>query len=148
MMTEPGFLITLIPVGIVVLGFVTFEIAMAITISTLPRSRFRQKWTTAEQRRVLRVFCLVFSVWPIVAAIILSHVYLPIIYAIGADALLLVLVVLAVRWMVHGARERRLIAAGHCENCFYDLRASRESEHCPECGTTLHDHPTRLALRR
>lgn len=143
MRVEPGVLVTLIPVGIVVLGFITFEMAMAITISTLPRSRFQQKWTPQEQRRVLRVFAAVFCVWPIFATLVVAHVYLPLIAALVVDGLMLALFILGVRWIARGVYERKLVLAGHCASCFYDLRASKAQDHCPECGIELHDHPTR-----
>lgn len=142
-MTEPGLLITLVPVGIVVLGLVTFELAMAVTISTLPRSRFQQKWTPQEHRRVLRVFGVIFSAWPITAILIVAHVYMPFWLAVIGDAVALAILVLCVRWLIQGMRERRLVMAGHCMKCFYDLRANKESEQCPECGVGLEDHPAR-----
>lgn len=146
---DPTLLFTLIPLGVIFLGVLTFELAMAVTISTLPRSRMQHKWTPQEQRRVVRVFVCVFSVWPIGVALVLAHLYLPVLLALLADALVLVLVVLGIRWLRRGVRERRLIQAGHCVQCFYDLRASHAygSEHCPECGTGLHDHPA-LSLKR
>ncbi|MGB0767725.1 MAG: hypothetical protein ACPGYV_08435 [Phycisphaeraceae bacterium] len=148
-LTDPGLLITLAPLGVLFLGVITFEIAMGVTISTLPRSRFQQKWTPQEQRRVVRVFFTVFSVWPMLATLILGHLFLPFWLAVVADALVVAMVVAAVRWYLHGVKQRRLIMAGHCANCFYDLRASHEhgSEHCPECGIALHDHPVRAAAR-
>lgn len=148
MLTHPGVLMTLIPLGVVLLGVITFELAMAITISTLPRSRFQQRWTPQEQRRVLRVFATVFCIWPMLATLIIAHVYLPLVFAVIADALVAVLVVLAFRWLAHGVKQKRLILAGHCAHCFYDLRASRDSNHCPECGVELHDHPARLRHKK
>lgn len=148
MFIEPGVLITLIPAGIVLLGFITFELAMAITVSTLPRSRFQQKWTPQEQRRIIRVFCTVFCIWPITAVLIVAHVYLSLMTALIADAFVLLAIVFAVRWVMHGVRQRKLIQAGHCVNCFYDLRASKESDHCPECGIELQDHPTRVQRKK
>lgn len=145
---DPGLLITLAPLGVIFLGVITFEVAMGVTISTLPRSRFRHKWTPQEQRRVLRVFCIVFSVWPITAGLILAHVFLSLWLALLADLLVLAIITLCVRWLVHGVKQRNLILAGHCEHCFYDLRASRESDHCPECGIELHDHPMHTLPRR
>lgn len=144
---DPALLVTLAPLGIIFLGVVTFEIAMGVTISTLPRSRFKQRWTPQEHRRCVRVFCVVFSVWPITATLILAHVFLPMWLALIADLLVIAMVVACVRWLVHGVKQRRLILAGHCEQCFYDLRASRSSDHCPECGIELHEHPVRLATR-
>lgn len=141
-MVDPGLLLTLAPLGLIFLGVITFEIAMGVTISTLPRSRFQQKWTPAEQRRVLRVFCVVFSVWPITATLIIGHAWLPLWAAVIGDALALVLVVLCARWLMRGVKERRLIMAGHCTNCLYDLRMSKDSDHCPECGVGLEDHPS------
>ena len=142
-LTEPGLLYTLIPVGVVVMGVVSFEIAMAITICALPRSRFHQRWAPQEQRRVLRTFGLVFCVWPITAAVILAHVYLTLLFALAADALVLGLIGLGVWWIIRGLREAKLVEAGHCEHCLYDLRASQDNDHCPECGALLHHHPTR-----
>jgi nitrate reductase NapE component len=147
-LTEPGLLFTLIPVGVVVLGLVTFEVAVAITISTLPRSRFQQRWSPQEQRRVVRTFALVFCVWPVLAGLVAAHVYLPVLFALIADALVLAFAALAIRWVMHGVHQRKLIMAGHCEQCFYDLRASKDSDHCPECGAALHEHPTRARPRR
>lgn len=146
---DPTLLFTLIPLGVIFLGVLTFELAMAVTISTLPRSRMRHKWTPQEQRRVVRVFVSIFSVWPIAASLVLAHLYLPIVGALLADVIVLALIVLGVRWLRRGVRERRLIQAGHCVQCFYDLRASHAcgSKHCPECGTGLHDHPA-LRLKR
>lgn len=147
-LSSPGLLYALIPVGVLGLGLVTFELAVAITISTLPRSRFQQNWTRYEQRRVLRVFGVVFSAWPISAALILAHVYLPLIFAMTIDALVLILVAFVISWLTRCVRQRNLIMAGHCANCLYDLRASTENDHCPECGAALHDHPAREKPRR
>jgi len=149
-LTDPGLLITLAPLGVIFLGVITFEIAMGVTISTLPRSRFQQKWTPQEQHRVLRVFGVVFSVWPITAGLIIAHVYAPFWLAILADGLVVLLIAACIRWFIHGKRQRQLILAGHCESCLYDLRASHEnqSDHCPECGAELYDHPTRVAMNR
>lgn len=147
-LTEPGLLYTLIPVGVVVLGLVTFEVAVAITISSLPRSRFQQRWSLQEQRRVVRTFALVFCAWPVLVSLILAHIYLSMLYALIFDAVAAVLLALAIRWVLHGVRQRKLIMAGHCEQCFYDLRASQDSDHCPECGTHLHNHPARMDRRR
>lgn len=144
---DPALLITLAPLGLIFLGVITFEVAMGVTISTLPRSRFKQKWTPQEQRRVIRVFCVVFSFWPILVTLILAHVFFPMWIAILADLAVITLIVLCIRWLVHGIKQRRLILAGHCENCFYDLRASKESAECPECGVELHSHPMRVAAR-
>lgn len=145
---DPGLLITLAPLGLIFLGIVTFEIAMGVTISTLPRSRFQQKWTPQEQRRVVRVFCLVFSVWPTLALLILAHVTLPLWLALLSDLVVAGLFVACVRWWLQGIKQRRLILAGHCENCFYDLRMSSHSDHCPECGIELSNHPTRIAVAK
>lgn len=145
---DPGLLITLAPLGLIFLGIVTFEIAMGVTISTMPRSRFQQKWTPQEQRRVVRVFCLVFSVWPVLALLILAHVMLPLWLAVLADLIAAGLFVACVRWWLQGIKQRKLILAGHCENCFYDLRASQDSDACPECGIALQDHPTRVAVTK
>ena len=145
---DPGLLITLAPLGLIFLGVITFEIAMGVTISTLPRSRFKQKWTPQEQRRVLRVFCVVFSVWPMLVTLILAHVFMPMWLALFADLLVLTAVVLCLRWLIHGVKQRKLILAGHCANCFYDLRASKQSDACPECGIELHDHPARTKVSR
>lgn len=144
-LADPRLLYALIPIGIIALGLVTYEVAMAITISTLPRSRFKHKWTPQEHRRVIRVFGGVFSVWPISATLIVAHVYLPLFYAVVIDALVLLLIIWGARWLIAGLREKRLIMSGHCVKCFYDLRMSHDSDHCPECGTELHDHPTRSA---
>lgn len=147
-LTDPALLLTLAPLGLIFLGVITFEIAMGVTISTLPRSRFQQKWTPQEQRRVVRVFCIVFSIWPITATLIIAHVWLPMWLALLADALVLTMIVLCLRWLMQGVKQRQLILAGHCENCLYDLRANRESDHCPECGIALHEHPVRVAATR
>lgn len=142
---DPALLVTLAPLALIFLGVVTFEIAMGVTISTLPRSRFRQKWTPQEQRRVVRVFCVVFSIWPITATLIVGHVFLPMWLALIADLIVLAIAIGCIRWLLHGVKQTRLIMAGHCVQCFYDLRASHAhgSDHCPECGTELHDHPVR-----
>lgn|GEM_PF-2551746 len=142
-LSDPGLLVTLIPLGVIVLGIVSFEVAMAVTISTLPRSRFQQKWTLAEQRRVLRVFGVIFSIWPTAATVILSHLFMPGWVALMCDMAALVIVALCVRWVRRGIKQRRLIMSGHCANCFYDLRASKESDYCPECGVELRSHPAR-----
>lgn len=142
---DPTLLITLAPLGLIFLGVITFEIAMGVTISTLPRSRFKHKWTPQEQRRVIRVFCVVFSAWPILVTLVLAHVFMPLWLAILADLIVIAAIVGFIRWFIHGVRQTRLIMAGHCTNCFYDLRASQDSEHCPECGIELHDHPARMA---
>ena len=140
---DPALLVTLAPLGLVLLGIITFEVAVGVTISTLPRSRFQQKWTPQEQRRVLRVFCVIFSLWPIMLTLILAHVFMPMWLALIADALVLVIVAACLRWLMLGVKQRKLILAGHCANCFYDLRASNENDACPECGVELHDHPVR-----
>lgn len=145
---DPGLLITLVPLGVLFLGIITFEIAMGVTISTLPRSRFQQRWTPQEQRRVIRVFCVVFSVWPITATLIVGHVFLPLWLALLADLLVVLIIAGCVRWLILGLKQRKLILAGHCANCFYDLRANKESDACPECGVELHDHPVRMATSR
>jgi small-conductance mechanosensitive channel len=140
---DPAMLVILAPLGLILLGVITFEVAMGVTISTLPRSRFRHKWTPQEQRRVIRVFCCVFSFWPITMSLILAHIFLPMWFALLADLLVIAVVVLCLRWLMHGVKQRKLILAGHCENCLYDLRASHDSNECPECGVKLHDHPMR-----
>jgi len=145
---DPAMLVTLAPLGLIFLGVVTFEVAMGVTISTLPRSRFKQKWTPQEQRRVIRVFCVVFSVWPITALLILAHVFMPLWLALLADMVVLAIIAVCIRWLMHGVKQRKLVLAGHCENCFYDLRASGESSACPECGIELHEHPTRRPALR
>lgn len=145
---DPGLLFTLAPLGVLLLGVITFEIAMGVTISTLPRSRFQQRWTPQEQRRVIRVFCVVFSVWPITATLIVAHVFLSLWLALLADVLVLLMIAGCIRWLIHGVKQRRLILNGHCENCFYDLRASKDSEACPECGVGLHDRPVRAAVSK
>eukprot|EP00752_Nemacystus_decipiens_P014076 g12512.t1 len=145
---DPALLITLAPLGLILLGIVTFEVAMGVTISTLPRSRFQQKWTPQEQRRVLRVFFTIFSIWPSAALLVLAHVMLPVWLAVIADVIVIAIFVGCVRWWLHGVKQRNLIMAGHCEHCFYDLRATFEhgSDHCPECGAALHDHPVHNAV--
>lgn len=144
---DPALLVTLAPLGLIFLGVITFEVAMGVTISTLPRSRFKHKWTPQEQRRVLRVFCVVFSIWPITAGLILAHVFLSLWLALLADLLVLAAIVACIRWLMHGVKQRNLILAGHCANCFYDLRANQQSDACPECGIELHSHPLREAAR-
>lgn len=145
---DPALLVTLAPLGLILLGVVTFEVAVGVTISTLPRSRFQQKWTPQEQRRVLRVFCVIFSLWPIMLTVILAHVFMPMWLALIADALVVLMIAACLRWLMHGIKQRKLILAGHCANCFYDLRASRDNDSCPECGIELHGHPTRAAMSR
>jgi hypothetical protein len=86
----------------------------------------------------------VFSVWPITAALIFAHVFLLLWLALLADLLVLAAIVTCIRWLLHGVKQRKLILNGHCANCFYDLRANKESAHCPECGIELHDHPVRV----
>lgn len=141
-LADPNFIYTLIPLGVIFLGIVTFEVAMAVTISTLPRSRFKQRWTLQEQRRVIRVFLSIFSVWPMAGAVVLSHLYLPWFVALIVYAIVLAVIILGLRWFRLGIKERRLVMAGHCENCLYDLRASNASETCPECGASIQDHPS------
>lgn len=136
-----------IPIVVVFLCVVSFEVAMGITISTLPRSRMQQRWTQQESRRVLRVFASVFSVWPTLAAIALGHLYLPLYAAILLDAVVLAAYAIGICWLIHGIKRHRQILKGHCANCFYDLRASTGSDHCPECGAQLRDHPVRSAVR-
>lgn len=145
---DPALLVTLAPLGLILLGIITFEVAVGVTISTLPRSRFQQKWTPQEQRRVLRVFCVIFSLWPITLTLILAHVFLSMWLALIADALVLVMIAACLRWLMHGIKQRKLILAGHCANCFYDLRASKDNDACPECGVELYDHPARKAASR
>lgn len=147
-LTEPGLLYALLPMAVIFAGFLTFELAMGVTIATLPRSRFQHKWTDAERRRVTRVFLTTFSVWPVAAMVIIGHVYFSPMVAIIADVLAGGLVLLAVRWFVQGVRHRNLVMLGHCVNCLYDLRAHHDSETCPECGTDLRDHPQRVEKRR
>lgn len=138
----------IIPIVVVFLGVVSFEVAMAVTISTLPRSRMQHRWTKQESRRVLRVFAAIFSVWPMTATLVLGHLFLPLAAALVLDAVVVTLFVLSLRWLMHGVKQQRLIQAGHCVNCLYDLRAHHKEgcNHCPECGTELHDHPARSAL--
>ncbi|MEM6506376.1 MAG: hypothetical protein AAGC44_09015 [Planctomycetota bacterium] len=142
---DPALLVTLAPIGLIFLGVVTFEIAMAITISTLPRSHVQQKWTVEEQRRLLRVFLSVFSVWPITVGVIAAHVFLPLLVALLVDSAILGLVVLGLLWVKRGMRDRRLALSGHCMDCYYDLRGSLDQDVCPECGSPIHDHPVRRA---
>ncbi|MEM9347383.1 MAG: hypothetical protein AAGB26_12275 [Planctomycetota bacterium] len=145
---DPALLVTLAPIGLIFLGVVTFEIAMAITISTLPRSRVKQKWTVEEQRRLVRVFLSVFSVWPITVGVIAAHVFLPLLIALFADLMILGLIVLGLRWIKRGMRDRRLALSGHCMDCYYDLRGSLDRDECPECGTPIHEHPLYIAASR
>ena len=147
---DPALLVTLAPIGLIFLGVVTFEIAMGVTISTLPRSRFQQKWTPQEQRRVIRVCCIIFSFWPMLVTLIVAHVFLPLWLALLADLLVLAVMVACLRWLMHGVKQTKLIMSGHCTKCFYDLRTSLEhgSNYCPECGVELHDHPARKAPSR
>lgn len=147
---DPALLVTLAPLAILFLGVITFEIAMGVTISTMPRSRFQHKWTPQEHRRVVRVFCVVFSIWPIAVTLILAHVFMPMWLALIADLFVLAVVVGCIRWLILGINQRKLILAGHCEQCFYDLRVNHEhgSDHCPECGIELHEHPVRLVTIR
>ena len=88
-------------------------------------------------------------VWPITATLIVSHIYLPAWAAILGDLVVLAIIVLCVRWLLHGVKQRNLIMAGHCEHCEYDLRATFEhgSDHCPECGSPLHDHPAKASYQ-
>lgn len=139
--TNPGLLVALVPFAVIFLGVITFEVAMGVTISTLPRSRFQQKWTDHERRRVFRVFCVVFSVWPIAGGLLLAHLFTPIWSAVIADLFALAAFIYCIRWLAHGIRQRNLVLAGHCANCYYDLRASKQRKSCPECGIPLHDHP-------
>jgi len=148
MLVDPGLLVALIPFVVIFLGVITFEVAMGVTISTLPRSRFRQRWTAHERQRVARVFCVVFGFWPTSAALVLAHLYAPLWAALIGDAAALAIIVLCFRWLAHGIKQRNLILAGHCANCYYDLRASKDRDHCPECGVELHDHPTRIRQHR
>ena len=48
---------------------------------------------------------------------------------------LLVTAIVPLRFGRHWLRRRRRIRRGHCAECGYDLRASRDR--CPECGTTF-----------
>lgn len=147
-LTDPGLLMVLLPMAVVFAGVLTFEAAIGITIATLPRSRFQQKWTDPERRRAVRVFLAIFSVWPVGAMLVIAHVYLGPTVAIISDVIALGLVLLGLRWFARCSRERRLIMAGHCVKCFYDLRAHHHSPHCPECGTDLHLHPYRVEARQ
>jgi hypothetical protein len=48
-----------------------------------------------------------------------------------------VLAILPLAWLARANRRaarRRRARLGICEGCGYDLRASRESGRCPECG--------------
>ena len=144
-LVKPELLFTLIPFAVILLGVFTFEVAMAVTISTLPRSRFRQKWTDLERQRVFRVFCTVFSFWPVAATLVLLHVFAPLWMAIVADAIAVFIFAACIRWLIHGIQQRRLVHAGHCADCYYDLRASKDKDHCPECGAELKNHPMRAA---
>ena len=136
-----------IPIVVVFLGVASFEVAMAVTISTLPRSRMQHRWTKPESRRAMGVFATVFSTWPTIAAIVLGHLFLPLLAALLLDAVVITLYFICVRWLVRSVKQQRLILSGHCANCLYDLRASRDKEHCPECGKGLADHPAKLAAR-
>ena len=134
--------------GVVFLGVISFEVAMAVTIATLPRSRMQHRWTPQESRRVLRVFVLVFSVWPMIIGIVLGHVYLPLLGAVVVDALAGLFLVFCFRSLIRCSRHQRLILAGHCAGCLYDLRANHANERCPECGVDLAGHPTRNLGKR
>jgi hypothetical protein len=44
-------------------------------------------------------------------------------------------------WAIRVMRRRRDAAAGLCPNCFYDLRAHKPGDKCPECGTPVPARP-------
>lgn len=136
-----------IPIVVVLLGVASFEAAMAITISTLPRSRMQHRWTKQESRRAMAVFATVFLVWPAIATVVLGHLLLPLLAAVLLDAAVATLYACCVRWLTRSVRQQRLILSGHCAHCLYDLRASRDNTHCPECGAELAGHPGIRAAR-
>lgn len=136
------------PVLLLLSLVLTFELAAALTISTLPRSRAQQHWTPHERRRVTRLFLSVFLFWPALAGSFLAYLYLPRLWMFAVWALALGLIVW-VGWSVTRAiGHRRRVLAGHCIGCLYDLRGSLERDHCPECGATLALHPAIRRLRQ
>lgn len=144
----PDLLWVAAPVLLIVSAVITFELAAALTISTLPRSRAHQQWTPHERRRVTRLFLSVFLIWPALAGAFLAYLFLPTVAAvvvwIGATAVL----GFAVYSIACAAGHRRRVMAGHCTGCLYDLRGSLEQDLCPECGAKLALHPAVKRLRK
>ncbi|MFI4859290.1 MAG: hypothetical protein ACIAXF_01275 [Phycisphaerales bacterium JB063] len=137
-----------LPIVLILSGVVSFEIAAALTISTLPRSRAQQQWTPHERRRVTRLFLSVFLVWPTFAGSLLAYVYLPTVAAVVVWVLSAGLLLFVLYTLVRATGHRRRVQAGHCVGCLYDLRGSLDSDHCPECGAALANHPAIRRLRR
>jgi len=125
----------------------TFELAAALTISTLPRSRAQQQWTPHERRRVTRLFLSVFLFWPALAGGLGAYLFLPPVLAVIAWAAAGAVISFALFSVVRAAGHKRRVSAGHCTGCLYDLRGSLEQDHCPECGAILAYHPAIRRLR-
>ncbi|MEM9415514.1 MAG: hypothetical protein AAGA29_08570 [Planctomycetota bacterium] len=136
------------PILLILSGVVSFEIAAALTISTLPRSRAQQRWTPHESRRVARLFCSIFIIWPASAGAVLAYIFLPTPWAIASWALAFALLSWVAYTLFRANRNRRRVLEGHCVGCLYDLRGSLDRDHCPECGTDLTHHPAIRRLRR
>jgi hypothetical protein len=136
------------PVLLLLSLVVTFEVAAALTISTLPRSRFQQQWTPHERRRVTRLFLSVFLFWPAMVVSLGAYLFLPLGGAIVVWALALGVLVVVVYHITHAVQHKRRVMLGHCTGCLYDLRGSLDRNHCPECGAALRHHPAIRRLRK
>ncbi|XAM01686.1 hypothetical protein OT109_09855 [Phycisphaeraceae bacterium D3-23] len=136
------------PVLMILSGVVSFEIAAALTISTLPRSRAQQQWTPYERRRVTRLFFSVFLVWPTFVGALLAYLYLPTGWAVVVWVLAVALLAWIGYTLIRASGHQRRVREGHCVGCLYDLRGSIDQKHCPECGVALASHPAIRRLRR
>lgn len=136
------------PVLLLLSLVITFEVAAALTISTLPRSRFQQQWTPHERKRVTRLFLSVFLFWPAMAASFLAYLFFPLGAAIVVWGLALALAALTLYRITLALQHKRRVMLGHCAGCLYDLRGSLERDHCPECGASLQHHPAIRRLRK
>ena len=140
--------VLVVPAALLLSAVLTFELAAALTISTLPRSRFQQRWTPHERRRVTRLFGTVLLLWPACAGGVAAFLLLPPVWAGVIVVLCVALLGLAMTGVVRALGHRRHVLAGHCTGCLYDLRGSLDRDGCPECGTPLSHHPAIRRLRQ
>jgi len=138
----------LLPIGVVLALLVTIEIAVGVTVSTLPRSRFQHKWTPSERRRVTRIFLRVLCIWPSAVGVVCANLFLPTLFYIPIDVVGLGLMVYGVVLLVKNGQRKRRILEGHCIECDYNLRGRPDATACPECGVDLEGHPGIAKLRR
>lgn len=128
----------LIPLGILVAAFVTFEVGMGLAISTMPfdpKRRSWPQWTQAEKARCIRCWLATACFWPLLLATLAVHILLPLPGWLAWDFLLAGCFVWFLRWLGRARQRRQWLAEGRCGQCGYDLRGLPAGSACPECGT-------------